>query len=704
MSIGRLIVEFEARTGKFETDTGRASKIMERRAREIDKQVSRIATAAAAAFTATAGAVAVLVKNSIDSADELSKLSQKIGIATDELSKLNYAADLAGVETASLQTALQRLSRSAVDTAEGTGESKDAFEALGVSVTDTEGRLKSTDALLLELADAFAKFEDGPAKTAAAMDIFGKAGADLIPLLNGGASAIRSAGVELQKLGGVITPEAGRQAEQFNDNLSRLQKSISGVGNQISQNLLGTLVDLSDELVGTAVEGDKVKTVADEITKAVQAMAIGVAVAGESIAVVARAVRAFVGSFQAVAADIRVAAEIARRASPLGLLIGEEQNLEQLLADRNRTVQQANERYVSLWNDNATSVSDALRRSFNAQKGFVDQTQALIDNATGLGQSGIPFRPGMGQDEQAIPFRPGKGPEKSQLNFKEETDKTTASVKAQKSAVDEWAASLESARAISDEVTRIEEARNRVLYEGRALTESLRSPIEEYESGIVRLNELLAAGAITQETYNRAVFGLQDAFNQATTGFEKIGQSAGDTGLTLTAFADQAARNMQDAFADFLFNPFEDGLRGMVRSFAQALQRMAAEALAANIFGALTGGGGGGGLLGSIISALPGLGGGAPISPMPRALGGPVSPESLYMVGERGPELFVPKTAGTIVPNEAMGKSQQSIRIVNAFDTSVISDYMSSAAGEQTFTNLLSRNGARIRAITAGAE
>jgi len=104
----------------------------------------------------------------------------------------------------------------------------------------------------------------------------------------------------------------------------------------------------------------------------------------------------------------------------------------------------------------------------------------------------------------------------------------------------------------------------------------------------------------------------------------------------------QAARNMQDSFAEFLFNPFEDGLQGMLTNFLQTLRRMAAEAAASGIFKAI-----GGGLVGSGNSVLAGIGaafGGE------RAQGGPVNPGLSYLVGERGPEIFTPSIAGRIVP------------------------------------------------------
>lgn len=109
--------------------------------------------------------------------------------------------------------------------------------------------------------------------------------------------------------------------------------------------------------------------------------------------------------------------------------------------------------------------------------------------------------------------------------------------------------------------------------------------------------------------------------------------------------ADQAARNMQSAFADFLFDPFRDGLDGLLKNFLQVIQRMIAEAAAARIFDAL----GFGGKTNPLSGALNSLFGGA------RASGGPVSAGKAYLVGENGPELFAPGASGAIIPNAAGG-------------------------------------------------
>jgi hypothetical protein len=113
----------------------------------------------------------------------------------------------------------------------------------------------------------------------------------------------------------------------------------------------------------------------------------------------------------------------------------------------------------------------------------------------------------------------------------------------------------------------------------------------------------------------------------------------------MSEFAKTAASNIQTAFANFLFDPFQDGLRGMLSGFMEVIRRMIAEVAAQEILLAIFSPfKGQAGFFGRMYRNLEG-----------RAMGGPVSSNTPYIVGERGPELFVPNSSGSVVPNNKMG-------------------------------------------------
>lgn len=214
------------------------------------------------AITALFGAV----RSGIDEADKLNKLSQSIGIPVDELSKLKYAGDLADVSLESLGKSTVKLSKAMIEVAGGgTGPAKQAFDALGISVKNADGTMKSANDVLGEAADKFAGYKDGAAKTALAVALFGKAGAEMIPLLNMGKDGLKEAGDEAERFGLVLDKNTTQAAENYNDNLTKLHKTKDGIIIQITARLLPAMEDFSNKMVQAAKDGELLDKVASGI-------------------------------------------------------------------------------------------------------------------------------------------------------------------------------------------------------------------------------------------------------------------------------------------------------------------------------------------------------------------------------------------------------------------------------------------------------
>ena len=146
----------------------------------------------------------------------------------------------------------------------------------------------------------------------------------------------------------------------------------------------------------------------------------------------------------------------------------------------------------------------------------------------------------------------------------------------------------------------------------------------------------------------QGIIDLRDKFAEELERGGELGETIFDSaeeGVSkLTVFAEEAARQMQQSFAAFLFDPFQDGLRGMLRGFVDMVRQMVAQLLAQQLLLAfLSPFKGTAGIFGQMYGALE-----------KKATGGPVSANRPYIVGERGPELFVPGSSGGIVPNHAM--------------------------------------------------
>ena len=178
------------------------------------------------------------IKGAIDDLDKLNDASERLGMSVEDLSALSFAGKMNGLEFEDMTTALTKLSVKMQEAAAGGKEAGALFSDLGVKVTDSGGKMKSADAVFADIADRFSQFEDGAAKTALAVDTFGKSGAKLVPILNGGADGLKKMREEAESLGGIIDTKLAKQAGDFNDNLDKLGVLSASAGKSIAGGLL----------------------------------------------------------------------------------------------------------------------------------------------------------------------------------------------------------------------------------------------------------------------------------------------------------------------------------------------------------------------------------------------------------------------------------------------------------------------------------
>lgn len=202
------------------------------------------------------------IQNAIQGADDLGKMAQKVGVAVETLSALSYAAELADVSVGELQIGLKTLSQQVSDTARGAGDGLLTFQSLGIEFRRSDGTLKAADELLMEIADRFAAMPDGIRKTDAAVQLFGRSGVEMIPMLNGGSESLRELTQEASRTGVVISGGTAAAAEQFNDSLTRLKFGVQGMFTSLAEHMLPTLQSLTDWLIRTQNETGALSAVA----------------------------------------------------------------------------------------------------------------------------------------------------------------------------------------------------------------------------------------------------------------------------------------------------------------------------------------------------------------------------------------------------------------------------------------------------------
>lgn len=285
--LGEALLELHTDDRGFDTGIGRA----ERRARGLGVKFDAVGRKALAlgrnlAFAAAGAgaALGVMVKKQIDHADAMSKSARRAGVMTEALSELAWAGELSDVSLDKITTGLQRLSYNMGQAATGADKTlASAFRQLGIDITDADGRLRSADAVFLDIADRFAAMEGGADKTALAMRLFGRAGGEMITVLDNGRSGLREMADEAQRLGLVISTDMGQRSEVLNDTLTRIKRGFEGIVIRIAQDLLPQLQAFADRLNDP------------EIVKNAETMARGVV---NALGWIADAVREVIGFLQ----------------------------------------------------------------------------------------------------------------------------------------------------------------------------------------------------------------------------------------------------------------------------------------------------------------------------------------------------------------------------------------------------------------------
>lgn len=258
--IGTLTISLIAQTFGFEQGMDKAAKTADKRMKEIEKtayNAGKILGTALAVGAAAAGAALVkLTTDAINYADQLQDLSGKLGISTEQLSKWAYVAELSGTDIDTVSRSVNLLGKNIASAADPTSKMAKLFEALGIQVKDAAGNLRSAEDVLPEIADRFKSLDNQTTETALALQLFGKSGAEMLEFLNRGSGGIKGLEGELQSLGGVVSGETARAAEQFKEELGRLEIISRGLGMQIAQQLLPALTDTAKDFRQIVTDGN----------------------------------------------------------------------------------------------------------------------------------------------------------------------------------------------------------------------------------------------------------------------------------------------------------------------------------------------------------------------------------------------------------------------------------------------------------------
>jgi hypothetical protein len=300
----------------------------------------------------------------IDSMAHLKEISEKTGSSVENLSKLNFVAKQSGSDIDSVAMALSKLSKGMAGADNETKGAGLALNYLGISAKDATGNLKDPAVLFGEIAIKLDTYKDGAGKAAIAQALFGKAGADMLPtmklLAEQGDLAIK------------VTDAQASAARQYTRDIAKLDAQKGMLFKTVAVALLPTMTDFANAMLdaskNTTTLGKGVKGMADDhsITAWADSAAMGVARLVDVITMLPRLLSAVTGSFQVVAADMKVIGTGTVDLSPKNIaksIAGGKNpfaDFNKALADRNQTLADANKRYEELWNYDGAAMEKAM--------------------------------------------------------------------------------------------------------------------------------------------------------------------------------------------------------------------------------------------------------------------------------------------------------------------------------------------------------
>jgi hypothetical protein len=197
----------------------------------------------AIALTALASGASVfgLVKTTADAGNEALKTAQKIGLTVEAFQELRFASRLG---TEEFQGVMTIFNRRIYEGGQGSKEALKPFTQLGLRIRDNNGHLRNAGDLLTTVSDRFKSMPDGPKKTALAVELFGRAGANIIPMLNKGSEGIAHLREEAHKLGLVFSDDEAKAAGKFKMELLLLHETITGIWYSVGKQLIPTFTEL----------------------------------------------------------------------------------------------------------------------------------------------------------------------------------------------------------------------------------------------------------------------------------------------------------------------------------------------------------------------------------------------------------------------------------------------------------------------------
>lgn len=211
--------------------------------------------ALAVAIAKVEKALIQMTRESAEAADDIVTLSSVTGMSTDSIQELNYMADLTDVSLDRIRDSLKETTNKMQEAATGTGDAYEAYNKLGVKITDVDGQLRSAEDVFYDTIDALGEMKNKTERDALAMDLMSESAQELNPLIEIGSDGIKQYAQEAHSMGYVLDNEALTALTEVDDAYQRLQKSQEGAKNQLSAEFAPYLTEFYEKITKLIKDG-----------------------------------------------------------------------------------------------------------------------------------------------------------------------------------------------------------------------------------------------------------------------------------------------------------------------------------------------------------------------------------------------------------------------------------------------------------------
>lgn len=221
MALRELIAKFTVDTGDIKSKMGAMSEALNGAKEKL------IGLAEAFGESALVEGFREMISSAVELGASLKDTSDRLGVTTDELQRFQYYAKLSGSNSEEAANGLKFLNKNLGDIQLGVAGANTPFKQLHVNVKNADGSLRSVTDLIPDLADGFAQLKTPQERTALAMQVFGRAGAAMIPILKDGRGGIAELNKEFDALGGGISENFIDKAKEVDDQLARMKFGLT---------------------------------------------------------------------------------------------------------------------------------------------------------------------------------------------------------------------------------------------------------------------------------------------------------------------------------------------------------------------------------------------------------------------------------------------------------------------------------------------